>query len=108
MIGWTDSTANLAGNGVFTGASRSAGQNGPLNFFNVAAFADQGGSFVVQQSLDSGATWQATGAAVSVTASTYATAKVQMTGASAEYRVVYTNGATGQGLFRLSSSMSEV
>lgn len=116
MIGWTDSTTALGVSGSFQGSPRTILNNGPYNFFAATSFADQTGTLNVQQSLDGGATWQTVGSAAA-TANTAATVKVTMTGSTAgasststivpaQYRVNYANGSTGQGTFRLSSSMT--
>lgn len=119
MIGWTDSTTALGSGASFPGVARAVLNNGPYNFFAATSYADQIGTLSVQQSLDGGATWQNAAAPVATTANAPASIKVTMTGSTAgasstsaivpaQYRVNYTNGGTGQTLFRLSSAMTEV
>ncbi len=105
--GFTDSTAALAASATFTGTGR-ANSAGQLAFFNATAFADQAGTLFIDQSLDTGATYQAI-ASQAVAANGAANLSVRMCGAvgtATLYRVRYVNGATLQTTFRLSSSFS--
>jgi hypothetical protein len=105
--GFTDSTAVLAASAAFTGTGR-ANSAGQLAFFNATAFADQAGTLFIDQSLDTGATYQAI-ASQAVVANGAANLSVRMCGAvgtATLYRVRYVNGATLQATFRLSSSFS--
>lgn len=106
-LGYTDSTAALAASATFTGTGRasSAAQYG---YFNATAFADVAGTLFIDQSLDTGATYQpiASGA---VAANGAQLLSVRLTGAFAAatlYRVRYVNGAAAQGTFRLSSAFA--
>lgn len=105
--GYTDSTVTLAALATFTGTGRanSSAQN---CFFNATAFADAGGTLFVEQSLDTGATYQPI-ASVPLVAGGAAQLSVRVTGAYAAatlYRVRFANGALAQGTFRLSSAFS--
>ncbi|WP_421855096.1 hypothetical protein [Novosphingobium sp.] len=105
--GFTDSTAALAAAGTFTGTGR-ANSAGQYAFFNATAFADQAGTLFIDQSLDTGATYQAVASQV-VAAGGAANLSVRMcgtVGTATLYRVRYVNGATLQSTFRLSSSFS--
>lgn len=105
--GFTDSTAALAASAVFTGTGR-ANNAGQFAFFNATAFADQAGTLFIDQSLDTGATYQAI-ASQAVAAGGAGNLSVRMCGAvgtATLYRVRYVNGATLQTTFRLSSSFS--
>ena len=105
--GFTDSIAALAASATFTGTGR-ANSAGQLAFFNATAFADQAGTLFIDQSLDTGATYQAI-ASQAVAANGAANLSVRMcgaVGAATLYRVRYVNGATLQTTFRLSSSLS--
>ena len=105
--GFTDSTAALAASATFTGTGR-ANSAGQLAFFNATAFADQAGTLFIDQSLDTGATYQAI-ASQAVAAGGASNLSVRLCGAvgtATLYRVRYVNGATLQTTFRLSSSFS--
>ncbi len=105
--GFTDSTTVLAASATFTGTGR-ANSAGQFAFFNTTAFADQAGTLFIDQSLDTGATYQAI-ASQAVAAGGAANLSVRMCGAvgtATLYRVRYVNGATLQATFRLSSSFS--
>ncbi|MFY7837812.1 MAG: hypothetical protein ACOVQ0_16175 [Novosphingobium sp.] len=105
--GYTDSSTALAALATFTGTGRanSSAQN---CFFNATAFADAGGTLLVEQSLDTGATYQPV-ASIPLVAGGAAQLSVRVTGAYAAatlYRVRFVNGALAQGVFRLSSAFS--
>jgi len=105
--GFTDSSAALAASATFTGTGR-ANSAGQYAFFNATAFADQAGTLFIDQSLDTGASYQAI-ASQAVAANGAANLSVRMCGAvgtATLYRVRYVNGATLQTTFRLSSSFS--
>ncbi len=105
--GFTDSTTALAASAAFTGTGR-ANSAGQFAFFNTTAFADQAGTLFIDQSLDTGATYQAV-ASQAVAAGGAANLSLRMCGAvgtATLYRVRYVNGATLQATFRLSSSFS--
>jgi len=102
--GFTDSTATLTASSTFTGTGRAAATN--YTKFNATAFADQAGTLYIDQSLDTGGTYQQV-ATVAVVASVGITLSVPVTGAAGSatlYRVRYVNGGVNQGTFRLSSS----
>ena len=105
--GFTDSTTALGASASFTGTGR-ANSAGQFAFFNATAFADQAGTLFIDQSLDTGATYQAI-ASQAVAAGGAANLSVRMcggVGTATLYRVRYVNGATLQTGFRLSSSFS--
>ncbi|MBU6268884.1 MAG: hypothetical protein KGN34_15150 [Sphingomonadales bacterium] len=105
--GYTDSTTALAAGAGFTGAGR-ANSATSYAFFNATAFADQAGTVYIDQSLDTGASWQAV-ASQAVTANVAANLSVRLAGVYSSatlYRVRYVNGATVQATFRLSSSFT--
>jgi hypothetical protein len=105
--GYTDSIAALGASATFTGTGR-ANSAAQYAFFNATAFADQAGTLFVDQSLDTGATYQPV-ASQAVTASSGANLSVRLCGAFSAatlYRVRYANGAALQTTFRLSSSFS--
>ncbi|MCW1382903.1 hypothetical protein OLX02_08710 [Novosphingobium sp. KCTC 2891] len=105
--GYTDSTTALAGAATFTGTGRATGST-PYAFFNACAYADQAGTLFVDQSLDTGTTYQPV-ASQAVPAGSFANLAVRLCGAfgaATLYRVRYVNGATAQATFRLSSSFS--
>lgn len=105
--GYTDSVANLAAGATFTGTAR-ANSNAQFCYFVANAFSDAAGTLFIEQSLDTGATYQVVSSAP-VAAGSAAQLSVRLTGAFATatlYRVRYVNGAAAQTLFRLSSAYS--
>lgn len=105
--GFTDSTAALAASATFTGTGR-ANSAAQYEFFAATAFADQAGTLFIDQSLDTGATYQPI-LSQAVAAGGAANVAVRMCGAvgtATLYRVRYVNGAAAQSVFRLSSSFS--
>lgn len=105
--GFTDSIAALAAAAqlIGTGRANSAAQ---LEFFTATAFADQAGTLFIEQSLDTGATYQPI-MSQAVLAGGAANITVRMSGAvgtATLYRVRYVNGPTLQSVFRLSSGFS--
>ena len=106
-VGYTDSTTSLAASGTFTGAGRASAAT-QYCFFNATAFADVAGTLFVDQSLDTGATYQPV-ASAAVAANGAQQLSVRLTGAFGSatlYRVRYVNGAAAQGVFRLSSAFA--
>ena len=106
-LGFTDSIAVLAAAATFTGIGRT-NNAAQYAFFNASAFSDQAGTVLIDQSLDSGATYQPMASQV-VAANGAASLSVRLCGAvgvATLYRVRYVNGATLQTTFRLSSSFS--
>lgn len=69
-------------------------------------FSDQSGSLVCQQSGDGGTNWDWVSAAVTVTGGTGKEFSFPVYGNAA--RLVYTNGATPQTVFRIHSRLSSV
>lgn len=105
--GFTDSTAALAASATFTGTGR-ANSAAQYEFFAATAFADQAGTLFIDQSLDTGATYQPV-MSQAVTAGGAANIAVRICGAvgtATLYRVRYVNGAAAQTVFRLSSGFS--
>jgi hypothetical protein len=105
--GFTESVAALAASATFTGTGR-ANSAAQYAFFNGCAFADQAGTLFIDQSLDTGASYQAV-ASQAVAANGAANVSVRLTGAvgtATLYRVRYVNGATLQTTLRISSSYS--
>ncbi len=105
--GYTDSTTTLASAATFTGTGRATG-NTQYGFFNACAYADQAGTLFVDQSLDTGTSYQPV-ASQAVSAGSFATLSVRLCGAlgaATLYRVRYVNGSTAQATFRLSSSFT--
>lgn len=105
--GFTESTTALAAGATFTGAGR-ANSAAQYEFFAATAYADQAGTLFIDQSLDTGATYQPI-MSQAVTAGGAANIAVRMCGAvgtATLYRVRYVNGATLQTVLRLSSGFS--
>lgn len=105
--GFTDSTTALAASATFTGTGR-ANSAGQFAFFNATAFADQAGTLFIDQSLDTGTSYQAI-ASQAVVAGSGINLSVRICGAvgtATLYRVRYVNGASAQTTFRLSTSFS--
>ena len=107
---FTDTTANLGISGVFTGASRDVGVNAPgqlttFTKFRAYAFADVAGTLRVEASVDN-TNWRRASAGVAVAAAGSGAVSVDVV--ARYYRVVYTNGATGQATFLLTSGFSSV
>jgi hypothetical protein len=107
QVGYTDSSTPLAANATFTGTGRVTTAQA-YSRFCATAFADQAGTLFIDLSVDSGTTYRqiasvavAAGAAQQLT--TFVTGAA---GAATLYRVRYTNGATLQGAFQLSSSFT--
>lgn len=106
-LGYTDSVASLGASGTFTGVGRASSAT-QYCYFNAVAFADVAGTLFVDQSLDTGATYQPV-ATAAVAANGAQQLSVRLTGAFSAatlYRVRYVNGATAQGVFRLSSAFA--
>ncbi|MBB3860793.1 hypothetical protein GGQ88_002062 [Novosphingobium hassiacum] len=104
---YTDSTTALAAAGTFTGTGRPSTLS-QYSFFTATAFADTAGTLFIDQSLDTGATYQPI-ASVAVPANTGQQLTARVTGSYSSatlYRVRYVNGATAQGTFRISSASS--
>lgn len=105
--GFTDSTTALAAGATFTGTGR-ANSAAQYEFFAATAYADQAGTLFIDQSLDTGATYQPI-LSQAVAAGGAANIAVRMCGAvgtATLYRVRYVNGAALQTVFRLSSGFS--
>lgn len=107
-LGYTDSSTVLAASATFTGTSRATTSLPYVSRFKARAFADQAGTLYIEQSLDTGTTWQvvATGSVVANIVVDLNVAVTGALGAANLYRVRYVNGATVQTLFRLSSCYS--
>lgn len=106
-VGYTDSTTALAASGNFNGTGRNNSQP-QYAFFVATAFADVAGTLFVDQSLDSGATYQMV-SSVAVAANTSQQLTARITGvynSATLFRVRYVNGGAAQATFRLSSAFS--
>lgn len=106
-VGYTDSVAALAGSATFTGTGR-ANSLSQYGQFIATAFADVAGTVFIDQSLDTGATYQPI-ASAAVAAGGAQQLVVSLTGSYASsnlYRVRYVNGAAAQATFRLSSAFA--
>lgn len=106
-IGYTDSVTVLGASATFTGTGRVNSLT-QYSLFVATAFADVSGTLFVDQSLDTGATYQPVASAV-IAAGMAQQLVVSVTGAFTSatlYRVRYVNGAAAQGTFRLSSAYS--
>jgi len=101
---YIDSSTNLAGGAAFTGASRDGGSTQSYNMFVASAFADQSGTLKIQKSTDN-TTWR-DAATVAVTAGVPQGLTVKCT--ARYYRVLYTNGATLQTQFLLTSAYQRI
>lgn len=102
---FTDSTTALGASATFTGTGRSQ-TTGNYPWFAATVFADQAGTLFIEQSLDTGSTYQVI-SQQAVTASVAVQLAVRVTGQATSatlYRVRYVNGGTAQGTFRLSSA----
>lgn len=96
---FVDTTTPLGISAVFTGTTRRVDPR--TNRFIANAFADQAGTLVVQTSVD-GTTWRQR-ASVAVSANAMSTVDIPITTPYA--RVAYTNGATAQTVFELTSAL---
>ena len=106
--GFTDSTTALAAAATFTGTGRVLTSQSQYAYFHAIAYADQAGTLYIEQSLDTGATYQPV-LSQAVTASVPVQLTSRLAGSFASttlYRVRYVNGATAQTVFRLSSALS--
>lgn len=105
--GFTDSSTVLAASASFTGTGRvTTGAN--YSKFSASAFSDQAGTLFIDLSTDTGTTYRQV-ASLAVAANTGVTLSVPVTGAAGTatlYRVRYTNGATLQTAFQLSSAFT--
>ena len=104
LTAYTDSVANLAGAAVFTGTSRDCGATPAYNEFVASAVSDQAGTLKIQKSTDN-TTWR-DAATIAVTANTPVEITAKCT--ARYYRVLYTNGATLQTLFSLTSAYQRI
>jgi len=102
------STTALAASATFTGTGRVLTSASQYAYFHAIAYADQAGTLFVEQSLDTGATYQPVlSQAVAANSAVQVMARLTGTFSSATlYRVRYVNGAAAQATFRLSSAFS--
>ena len=101
---YTDSSTNLASAATFTGTSRDGGATPAYNMFVASAVSDQAGTLKIQKSTDN-TTWRdAVTVAVAAGVPQELTAKCT----ARYYRVLYTNGATPQTLFSLTSAYQRI
>lgn len=101
---YADSVTNLASSAVFTGTSRDGGATPAYNMFVASAIADQSGTLKIQKSTDN-TTWR-DAVTLAVTANTPVEITAKCT--ARYYRVLYTNGATLQTLFSLTSAYQRI
>lgn len=101
---YADSTTALAAAGVYTGLSRDAGTTIAYQRFVGRAYADQAGTLAVQSSTDN-TTWRLV-EQVALAAGEAKTINIQVV--ERYNRIVYTNGATLQGAFRLTSAYHRI
>jgi len=106
--GYTDSTTSLAASATFTGTGRALNTASQYAWFHAIAYADQAGTLFIEQSLDTGATYQPVlTQAVTAGSAVQVTSRLSGTFSSATlYRVRYVNGGAAQTIFRLSSAFS--
>ncbi len=106
-VGYTDSITALGGAATFTGTARASNLS-QYSFFVATAYADVAGTLFIEQSLDTGASYQPI-ASAAVAAGTAQQLSIGLTGAfnsASFYRLRYVNGAAAQSTFRLSSAFS--
>ena len=104
--GFAESNTNLGISATYTGATRT-----PLswsNYFTCKAYADQAGTLNLQESDDTGSTWQTVSTAAITAAGAHAVARTNVTGALASilYRCVVVNGATAETVARFTSAFT--
>ena len=101
---YADTTTVLAASAAYTGTSRDGGTTPSYQRFCARAYADQAGTLTIQDSTDN-TTWRAV-ESIAVAAGETKTLNVPCL--ARYYRVVYTNGATLQGAFRLTSGYHRI
>ncbi len=102
---YTDTTTNLGSNATYTGTSRDAGATPAFHSFVGRAFADQAGTFRIEQSTDN-TNWRRATADTAVVANTPVTLEAIV--CARYYRVVFVNGAVAQGTFQVTSAYHRV
>lgn len=101
---YADTTTVLAASAAYTGTSRDGGTTPSYQRFCARAYADQAGTLTIQDSTDN-TTWRSV-ESIAVAAGETKSLNVQCL--ARYYRVVYTNGATLQGAFRLISGYHRI
>lgn len=106
---WSESTTPMAAGGIFTGTGRNTTNTSgsPLNVttFAVNVFSDAAGTFRIESSPNN-TVWYRASADIPIAAGTFLTTSVP---ALASYlRVIFTNGATAQTSFFLTSATSKL
>lgn len=101
---YTDSATNLGSTATFTGTSRDGGATPAYNLFVASAYADQAGTLIIQKSTDN-TNWREA-KRIAVAQATAEEISVRCT--ARYYRVVYTNGATIQTVFSLTSAYQRI
>lgn len=101
---YADTTTVLAASTAYTGTSRDGGTTPSYQRFCARAYADQAGTLTIQDSTDN-TTWRSV-ESIAVAAGETKSLNVQCL--ARYYRVVYTNGATLQGAFRLISGYHRI
>ena len=105
MSAFADSVANLGISATFTGTSRDGGATQAFARFVAKAFADQAGTFRIEQSANN-TNWsratpdQAVAANAVIELSVFATARY--------HRVIYVNGGVAQTTFIINSAYLRV
>ena len=102
---YTDTTTNLAISATFTGTSRDAGATPAFYSFVGRAFADQAGTFRIEQSTDN-SVWRRATADTAVVANTPVTLEAIV--CARYYRVVFINGGVAQTVFQVTSAYHRV
>jgi hypothetical protein len=102
------STALAASAAMPIQTTRYVSANPTASYFNARAYSDVAGTMTIEHTANSGTTWVVVGSAA-VPAATATVLRVPVTGvanSASGYRVRYTNGATAQTLFSLTSSFT--
>ena len=105
---WNESVTAQAQLATVTGARRDVGVGPGVNHglcaFNAMVIADQAGTLRIQSSIN-GSMWYSATAEVAVAANTPVILRVPVM--CQFHRVVYVNGTTAQGYFKLDTSYTE-
>lgn len=105
---WNESVVAQAASATVTGVRRDVGVGPGVNHglcaFNAMVIADQAGTLRIQSSVN-GSMWYSATAEVAVAANTPVILRVPVM--CQFHRVVYVNGTTAQGYFKLDTSYTE-
>lgn len=102
---YTDTTTNLGISATFTGTSRDAGATPAFYSFVGRAFADQAGTFRIEQSTDN-TNWRRATPDTAVAANTPVTLETIV--CARYHRVVFINGGVAQTVFQVTSAYHRV